>query len=107
MADLPPLPPPAERRKRFLVYGIALVVMVILAVAGWRLFGSGDGDASKTQSADGKGGKAGQGKGAPARAAGASAAARAACSPCRRSPRRSATSTSCRRRWARRPRCAR
>ena len=62
MADLPPLPPPAERRKRFLVYGIALVVLVILAVAGWRLFGSGDGDAQKTQSADGKGGKAGQGK---------------------------------------------
>jgi len=63
MADLPALPPPAERRKRFLVYGIALVVLVILAVAGWRLFGSGDGDAQKTQSADGKGGKAGQGKG--------------------------------------------
>jgi multidrug efflux system membrane fusion protein len=63
MAALPPLPPPAERRKRFLVYGIALVVIVILAVAGWRLFGSGDGDAQKTQSADGKGGKAGQGKG--------------------------------------------
>jgi multidrug efflux system membrane fusion protein len=63
MADLPPLPPPAERRKRFLVYGIALVVIVILGVAGWHLFGSGDGDAQKTQSADGKGGKAGQGKG--------------------------------------------
>ena len=63
MADLPPLPPPAERRKRFLVYGIALVVIVILGIAGWRLFGSGDGDAQKSQSADGKGGKAGQGKG--------------------------------------------
>jgi multidrug efflux system membrane fusion protein len=56
MAHLPPLPPPAERRKRFLVYGIAFVVIVILAVAGWHLFGGSAGDAQKTQSADGKGG---------------------------------------------------
>ena len=62
MAHLPPLPPPAERRKRFLVYGIAFVVIVILAVAGWRLFGGGSDGDGKTQSADGKGGKGGAGK---------------------------------------------
>jgi multidrug efflux system membrane fusion protein len=65
MASLPPLPPPAERRKRVLVYAIAFVVIAVLAVAGWRLFGGADGD-GKTQSAegkDGKGGKGGAGKG--------------------------------------------
>ena len=61
MASLPPLPPPAGRRKRVLVYVIALLVIGVLAFAGWRLWGSGDGDAQKAQSADGKGGKAGKG----------------------------------------------
>jgi membrane fusion protein, multidrug efflux system len=64
MADLPPLPPPAERRRRWLVYGIAIAVVVILGVIGWRLWGgSSAADAAKAQSADGKGGKGGQAKG--------------------------------------------
>src|SRR5256885_1426963 len=62
MADLPPLPPPAPRRTRLLVYAIVGVVVAILAVVGWRLLGASDGDAQKTQGADGKGGKGG-GKG--------------------------------------------
>jgi len=70
MADLPPLPPPAPRRTRILVYAIVGVVIVLLAVVGWRLVGSSDGD-GKTQSADGKGGKFGKGgKGGAGRFAG-------------------------------------
>ena len=62
MADLPPLPPPAERRKRWLVYGIALAVIALLAV-GWYLWGPSGADAQKSQAgADAKGGKGG-GKG--------------------------------------------
>ncbi|MBC8023244.1 MAG: hypothetical protein H7Y14_09010, partial [Burkholderiales bacterium] len=62
MADLPPLPPPAERRQQWLVYGIALAVAAVLAVIAWRFWGSSEGDAQKTQASDSKGGK-GSGKG--------------------------------------------
>ena len=66
MAELPPLPPPAERRKRWLVYGIAIAVVVLLA-AGWYLWGPSAADAQKAQAADTKAGqkpgKGAQGKG--------------------------------------------
>ena len=65
MADLPPLPPPAERRKRWLVYGIALAVIALIAVA-WHFWAPSAADAQKAQAEgkDGKGGKGGGGKGA-------------------------------------------
>ena len=63
MADLPPLPPPVEGRRRWVIPLIIAVVVAILVAIGWRLWGSSDGDAQKTQAADGKGGKAGAGKG--------------------------------------------
>jgi membrane fusion protein, multidrug efflux system len=47
-----------------------VVVILVLAFAGWRLWGSGDGDAKKEQSADAKGGKAGAGKGGGGRGGG-------------------------------------
>jgi multidrug efflux system membrane fusion protein len=62
MADLPALPPPAEPRKRWLVYGISLAVVALIAV-GWYLWGPSAADAQKAQAADAKGGKAGSGKG--------------------------------------------
>ena len=71
MADLPPLPPPAPRRTRILVYAIVGVVIAILAVVGWRLMGSGEGGGQKA-AADGKGGKGASkgGKGGAGRFAG-------------------------------------
>ena len=68
MADLPPLPPPVEGRRRWVIPLIVAVVVAILVVIGWRLWGGSDGDAQKTQTADGKGGKAGAGKGGPGKA---------------------------------------
>src|SRR6202007_1366218 len=63
MADLPPLPPPVEGRRRWLVPLIVAVVVAILVAIGWRYWGpSSDGDAQKGQTADGKGGKGGAGK---------------------------------------------
>ncbi len=62
MADLPPLPPPVEGRRRWIIPLIVAVVVAILVVIGWRLWGSSDADAQKAQTADGKGGKAGAGK---------------------------------------------
>jgi len=63
MADIPPLPPPVEGRRRWLVPLIVAIVVAILAVVGWRVWG--DGDAQKSQSADGKGVGAGAGPGTP------------------------------------------
>ncbi len=64
MADLPPLPPPAERRKRWLVYGIALALIALIAV-GWYLWVPSAADAQKARAEgkDAKGGKGGGGKG--------------------------------------------
>jgi len=62
MADLPPLPPPVEGRRRWIIPLIVAAVVAILVVIGWRLWGSSDADAQKAQTADGKGGKAGAGK---------------------------------------------
>ena len=62
MADLPPLPPPVEGRRRWIIPLIVAAVVAILVVIGWRLWGSSDTDAQKAQTADGKGGKAGAGK---------------------------------------------
>ena len=61
MADLPPLPPPVEGRRRWVIPLIVAVVVAIVAVIGWRLWGGGDSEAQK--GADGKGGKAGASKG--------------------------------------------
>jgi multidrug efflux system membrane fusion protein len=61
MADLPSLPPPAERRKRWIVYGIALAVIALVAIA-WYVWVPSAADAQKAQAAD-KGGKGGSGKG--------------------------------------------
>jgi multidrug efflux system membrane fusion protein len=72
MADLPPLPPPAPRRTRILVYAIVGAVIAILAVVGWRLLGASDGAAQKAP-ADGKGGKAGAKAGQGGRFAGGAA----------------------------------
>ena len=65
MAELPPLPPPVEGRRRWLVpLAIAVVVAIVVAI-GWHFWGGSDADAQKAQGADGKGGKAGAGKGGP------------------------------------------
>ena len=62
MAELPPLPPPVEGRRRWLVPLAIAVVVAILVAIGWHFWGGSDSDAQKGQSADGKGGKAGAGK---------------------------------------------
>ena len=62
MADLPPLPPPVEGRRRWIIPLIVAAVVAILVVIGWRLWVGSEADAQKAQTADGKGGKAGAGK---------------------------------------------
>ena len=65
MVDIPPLPPPAEGRRRWIVYAVIAIVVAVAAVFAWRTWGtSSDGKASE-KGADGKGGfvKGGDGKG--------------------------------------------
>ena len=70
MVDIPPLPPPAEGRRHWILYAAIAIVVAVAAIVAWRTWGTSSDGKAPEKAADGKGGFAkGDGKGSAGKGA--------------------------------------